>query len=127
MLWAPKVFTSLVLASFHIKPLIGGDAAEQHRIAARYLVGVEGITMLKVEVQDDGKAHEPCETREYPNQPRQSTDQGQTDRHAQATPDSCQHFENHPLLRRINDRGNCGQSAARLKVNARAEKYAVIG
>jgi ATP-dependent Clp endopeptidase proteolytic subunit ClpP len=32
------------------------------------------------------------QTREYPNQPRQSADQGQTDRHAQATPDSCQHF-----------------------------------
>jgi len=32
---AREVFTSLVLASFHIEPLIGGDAAEQHRIAAR--------------------------------------------------------------------------------------------
>jgi hypothetical protein len=70
--------------------------------------------MPKVEVQDDAKARE---TREYPNKPRQSSDQGQTDRHAQATPDSCQHFENHPLLRRINDRGNCGQSAARVHFN----------
>ena len=29
MLCAREVFTSLVLASFHIEPLIGGDAAEQ--------------------------------------------------------------------------------------------------
>src|SRR6516165_7172822 len=75
--------------------------------------------MPKVQIQGDAKARE---TREYPDQPRQSADQGQTDRHAQATPDSCQHFENHPLPRRINDRGNCGQSAARVKVNARAER-----
>ena len=49
--------------------------------------------MPNVQIHDDAKARE---TREYPNQPRQSADQGQTDRHAQATPDVCQHFENHP-------------------------------
>jgi len=94
MLCAREVFTSLVLASLHIEPLIGGDAAEGRIESLRdSLLGVQGITMPKVQIQDDAKARE---TREYPNQPRQSTDQGQTDRHAQATPDICQHFENHP-------------------------------
>ena len=35
MLRAREVFTSLVLASFYIEPLISGDAAEQHRVAVR--------------------------------------------------------------------------------------------
>src|SRR6516165_3165770 len=38
--------------------------------------------------------------------------QGQTDRHAQATRDVCQHFENHPAP----TTANCGQSAAWLMV-----------
>ena len=32
---AAQNYLSLVLASFHVEVLIGGDAAEQHRIAAR--------------------------------------------------------------------------------------------
>jgi hypothetical protein len=64
LLTAPPTVFSLVLASFHVQAFIRGDAAEQHRIHARQPIGVEGITMPKVQVHDDAEG---TRVPEYPD------------------------------------------------------------
>ena len=69
--------------------------------------------MPKVQIQDYAKARE---TREYPNQPRQPPTRGKPI----GMPKPLQMFVSIlriTRLRRINDMGNCGQSAARVHFN----------